>query len=264
MMLLENKVAVVYGAGGAIGGAVARQFAREGAKVFLTARQRVQLEALAKEIVAAGGVVETAGVDGLDENAVEQHLQSVVDKAGAVDISFNAIGLRNAGLLGVPFEKLELERFVQPIVAYTTSYFLTARAAAKRMIPRKSGVIMSLSALPARQGSPTNGGYGPAQAAKEQLTRDLSFEFARHGVRVVCLRPHAIPETRTMEEVFELKGKPAGLQWEQFVGFLLGGTHTKRPMTLAEVANVAAFVASDRASGLTGTTINLGLGTLDD
>jgi NAD(P)-dependent dehydrogenase (short-subunit alcohol dehydrogenase family) len=263
-MMLQNKVAVVYGAGGSIGSAVAREFAREGAKVFLAAHRRAQVERMATEIVTGGGFAEVAELDALDEVAVEKHLGAIVDKAGCVDISFNAVGLPNKNILGVPFEKLELAQFSVPIAAYTTSYFLTARAAAKHMLPRKSGVIMTLSALPARQGSPANGGYGPAQAAKEQLTRDLSHEFARQGVRVVCLRPHGIPGTRTMEEVFELKAKPAGMAWEQFVGFLVSGTHTKRGMTLDEVAHVAAFVASEKASGLTGTTINLCLGALDD
>jgi NAD(P)-dependent dehydrogenase (short-subunit alcohol dehydrogenase family) len=132
------------------------------------------------------------------------------------------------------------------------------------MVPNKSGVVMTVSALPARMGSPLNGGYGPAQAAKEALTRDLSLEFARHGLRAVCLRPHAIPETGTMREVFELKGKPAGMAWEQFASYLAGTTHPKRVMRLDEVANVAAFAASDGASGLTGTILNLTMGSLDD
>jgi NAD(P)-dependent dehydrogenase (short-subunit alcohol dehydrogenase family) len=251
VMLLKNKVAVVYGAGGAIGGAVARGFAREGAQVFVTGRKRAPLEALAKELLAAGGSAEAAEVDALDEKAVEKHLKYVVEKAGRVDVSFNAVGVPNADLLGAPFEKLDLERFTRPITAYAATYFLTARAAARHMLPNKSGVIMAVSALPARQGTPTNGGYGPAQAAKEQLTRDLSLEFAPRGVRVVCLRPHGILETRTMKNVFEVKLKPAGVTWDQFAGLLTSTAHTKRGTTLDEVANVAAFVASDMASGLT-------------
>ncbi|HWW88333.1 MAG TPA: SDR family oxidoreductase [Vicinamibacterales bacterium] len=263
-MILEHKVAVVYGAGGAIGGAVAREFAREGAKVFLTGHKQAQVEAIAKEIVSAGGSAEAAALDALDENAVENHLRSVVDKTGCLDISFNAVGFPDANILGIPFEKLDLERFSLPIAAYTTTYLLTARAAAKYMLPKKSGVIMTVSALPARQGFAMNGGYGPAQAAKEQLTRDLSFEFARQGVRVVCLRPHGIPETSTLKEVFEIKGRPAGMKWEQFTDYLANSTHTKRVMRLDEVANVAAFVASDKASGMTGTMVNLSMGALDD
>jgi NAD(P)-dependent dehydrogenase (short-subunit alcohol dehydrogenase family) len=254
-MILKNKVAVIYGAGGAIGGAVARAFGREGAKVFLTGRLRAPVH-------GAGGA-EVAEVDALDERAVEQHLQSVVDQEGRVDISFNAIGVPGETILGVPFTELDIERFSRPIAAYTRSYFLTARTAARHMIPNKSGVIMTVTALPARIGTPLNGGYGPAQAAKEALTRDLSFELARHGIRVVALRPHGIPETKTMREVFDTKAA-SGMTWEQFTGYLASTTHTRRVMTLDEVANVAAFAASDHASGMTGTTINLTMGALDD
>src|SRR5215510_12651206 len=83
-MKLKNKVAVIYGAGGAIGGAVARVFAREGAKLFLTGRHRAPVEAAARDIVSAGGSAEAAEVDALDEQAVDRHLQSVIDKAGRV------------------------------------------------------------------------------------------------------------------------------------------------------------------------------------
>lgn len=263
-MILKNKVAVIYGAGGAIGGAVARAFANEGAKVFLTGRSEAEVEAAAKDIVSAGGSAEAAEVDALDEQAIDKHLQSVIDKAGRVDISFNAVGIPAKKILGVPLADMDVKQFSLPIATYTTSYFLTARLAARRMLSNKSGVIMTVSALPARMGSPMNGGYGPAQAAKEALTRDLSLEFACQGLRVVCLRPHGIPETRTMKEVFEIKGKPAGMTWEQFTGYLASTTHPKRVMTLNEMANVAAFVASDKASGLTGTTVNLTMGSLDD
>ena len=263
-MILKNKVAVIYGAGGAIGGAVARAFANEGAKVFLTGHSKAAVESVANDIVSAGGSAEAAEVDALDEQAIDQHLQSVIGKAGRVDISFNAVGIPAKKILGVLLADMDVKQFSLPIVTYTTSYFLTARLAARRMLSNKSGVIMTVSALPARMGSPMNGGYGPAQAAKEALTRDLSLEFASQGLRVVCLRPHGIPETNTMKEVFETKGKPAGMTWEQFTGYLASTTHPKRVMTLNEMANVAAFVASDKASGLTGTTVNLTMGSLDD
>jgi NAD(P)-dependent dehydrogenase (short-subunit alcohol dehydrogenase family) len=263
-MMLKNKIAVIYGAGGAIGGAVARAFAREGAKLFLTGRKRVPVEAVAKEIVSAGGSADAAEVDALDEQAVEKHLQSVIDKAGRIDISFNAIGIPDTNVVGVPLVDLDIKQFSLPITGYVTSYFLTARLAARRMVANKSGVIMTVSALPARTGTKLNGGYGAASAAKEALTRDLSAELAVHGIRVVALRPHGIPETSTMREVYELKAKAAGMSWEQFTGFLASTTHPRRVMTLDEMANVGAFVASDKASGMTGTTVNLTMGSLDD
>ncbi len=263
-MMLKNKVAVIYGAGGAIGGAVAHAFAREGATVFLTGRKRAAVALVAKEIVSAGGSAETAEVDALDEQAVDKHLQSVIDKAGRVDISFNAVGIPDEKILGVPLVEIDVEQFFLAIASYTRSYFLTARLAARRMVQNKSGVIMTVTALPSRTGTRLNGGYGPAQAAKEALTRDLSAELAPQGIRVVSLRPHGIPETSTMKEVFDIKAKAAGMSWEQFQGYLAGTTHPRRVMKLAEVANVAVFTASDKASGMTGTTVNLTMGSLDD
>jgi NAD(P)-dependent dehydrogenase (short-subunit alcohol dehydrogenase family) len=261
-MMLKNKVAVIYGAGGAIGGAVARAFASEGAKLFLTGRLQAPVEAVAKEIVSAGGSAEAAEVDALDEQAVDRHLQSVIDQAGRVDISFNAVGVPDSTILGVPLAELDAGLFSLPITTYTTSYFLTARLAARHMILNKSGVIMTVTALPSRTGTRLNGGYGPAQAAKEALTRDLSAELAPQGIRVVGLRPHGMPETSTMKEAFDAKA--SGMTWEQFQGYLASMTHPRRVMTLEEVANMAVFMASDKASGMTGTTVNLTMGSLDD
>ena len=261
-MMLKDKVAVIYGAGGAIGGAVARAFASEGASLFLTGRDLAPVEVVARDVVSAGGSAEAAEVDALDEQAVEEHLQSVIDKAGRVDISFNAVGIPNAKILGVPLVELDAEQFSLPITTYTRSYFLTARLAARHMVPNESGVIMTVTALPSRTGSRLDGGYGSAMAAKEALTRDLSAELAPQGIRVVGLRPHGMPETSTMKEVFD--AKRAGMTWEQFEGYLASMTHPRRVMTLEEMANVAVFMASDKASGMTGTTVNLTMGSLDD
>jgi NAD(P)-dependent dehydrogenase (short-subunit alcohol dehydrogenase family) len=263
-MMLKDKVAVIYGGAGAIGGAVARAFAREGAKVFLTGRLRAPVEGIANDIVSAGGSAEAAQVDALDEQAVDKHLKSVIDKAGRLDISFNAVGISNTNIVGVPLVELDVELFSLPLIAYTRSYFLIARLAARRMIPNKSGVIMVVSALHSRIGLPLVGGYGPAQAAKEALTRDLSAELAPHGIRVVGLRPQGMPETRTIKEAYEPRAKTTGLTWERWQALLASRTHPRRLMTLAEMANVAAFMASDKASGMTGTTVNLTMGSLDD
>jgi NAD(P)-dependent dehydrogenase (short-subunit alcohol dehydrogenase family) len=262
--MLKDKVAVIYGAGGAIGGAVARAFAGEGATVFLTGRLQAPVEAVAKDIVSAGGSAEAAEVDAVDEQAMERHLQSVIEKAGRVDISFNAVGIPNTNIVGVPLAEMDAGQFSLAITAYTTSYFLSARLAARHMIPNNSGVIMTVTALHSRTGIPLVGGYGPAQAAKEALTRDLSAELAPQGIRVVGLRPQGMPETRTIKEAFEPRAEATGMTWEQWQGLLSSRTHPRRLMTLAEMANVAVFMASDKASGMTGTTVNLTMGSLDD
>ena len=263
-MLLQDKVAVIYGAAGAIGGAVARAFAAEGARLFLTGRQLAPVEAIAKQIVAAGGSAEAAEVDALDEQAVDQHLQSVTDTAGHLDISLDAVGIPGTKLLGVPLVELEVERFSLPIATYTRSYFLTARLAARRMVANRSGVIMTVTTLQSRTGFPTAGGFGPAMAAKEALTRELSAELAPAGIRVVGLRPQGIPGTASLRDAFAPRAKASGMTWEQFQEGGASRTHTRRLSTLAELADLAVFMASDRASGMTGTTVNLSMGSLDD
>jgi NAD(P)-dependent dehydrogenase (short-subunit alcohol dehydrogenase family) len=164
----------------------------------------------------------------------------------------------------VPLVDLDVEQFSMPIATYTRSYFLTARLAARRMVANKSGVIMTVTATLSRTGTSLVGGGGPAMAAVEALTRDLSAELAPQGIRVVGLRPQGIPETGRIKDSFERYAKASGMTWEQFHEQLASRTHTRRLSTLADLANVAIFMASDRASGMTGTVVNLSMGSLDD
>jgi NAD(P)-dependent dehydrogenase (short-subunit alcohol dehydrogenase family) len=263
-MLLANKNAVIYGAGGAIGAAVAHAFAREGATVFLTGRNLAALEVVAKEITAADGTAETARVDALDEQAVERHADAVVARAGSLDISFNAIGIPQDGIQGTPLVELSAAAFSLPVATYTTAHLLTARAAARHMLTQGSGVILTLTATPARLAAPLVGGMAAAWAGVEALTRVLSAELGPHGIRAVCLRPDGIPETATIAVVFGQHANALGIPAEQFQAMAEGLTHRRRLPTLAEVANVAAFVASDQASAMTGTVVNLSGGTLVD
>ena len=116
----------------------------------------------------------------------------------------------------MPLAELDAEQFSLAISTYMTSYFLTARLAARRMVPNESGVIMTVTALHSRTGISLVGGYGPAQAAKEALTRDLSAELAPQGIRVVGLRPQGMPETRTIKDAYEPRAKASGMTWEQW------------------------------------------------
>jgi len=263
-MLLKNKVAVIYGAGGAIGGAVARAFAREGASLFLADRRAATAEAVAKDVVSAGGRADVAEVDALDEKAIDAHLQAVVDKANRIDISFNAVGIPNTKLQGVALVELAVEEFFLPIATYARSYFLTSRLAARRMVAQGAGVIMTATSTPSRAGIPLMGGVGPAMSAVEQLTRNLSAELAPKGIRVIGLRPTGMPDSGTIKEVFGLHAKAWGITWEQFHDLIAARSHGRRLTTLGETANLAAFMASDQASGMTGTIVNLSLGALDD
>jgi NAD(P)-dependent dehydrogenase (short-subunit alcohol dehydrogenase family) len=258
-MLLEDKNAVIYAAAGAIGGAVARAFAREGARLYLTGRDLAKLDAVAEEIVAAGGVAETAQVDALDEEAVEAHLRT----AGGVDISFNAIG-PGAAPDRTLLTELGPDAFGRPIAFYTRSNFITATAAARHMIARGSGVIVTLTAVPGRMPARMIGGTAPAWAAVEAFSRSLALEVGPAGIRVVCLRSHAIPETPLIEANFATAAEAAGVTPTQFQALLEQGTLLKRLPTLAEVADTAAFIASDRAGAMTATVANVSAGSITD
>jgi NAD(P)-dependent dehydrogenase (short-subunit alcohol dehydrogenase family) len=134
-MLLENKNAVLYGAGGSIGTAVATAFAREGARVYLTGRNRDKLDALAEDIGAAGGRAEVAVVDALDEQAVDAHAAAVVAEAGSLDISLNLVP--RGDVQGIPLAQLSTADLLRPITTGVTTNFITARAAARHMTARK-------------------------------------------------------------------------------------------------------------------------------
>jgi NAD(P)-dependent dehydrogenase (short-subunit alcohol dehydrogenase family) len=263
-MLLENKNAVIYGAGGAIGAAVARAFGREGARVFLTGRNPAALDAVAKDITANGGTAETAVLDSLDEGAVEAHADGVVRQAGSLDISFNAISLPQHGIQGTPIAQLSLANFRLPVDTYAISHFLTTRAAARRMAPNGSGVILTLTAVPGRQAAPLVGGMAWSWAGIEALTRTLSAELGPSGVRVVCMRPDGLPETATIDVVYGQHADTIGVTVPEYQAIMDGMTHRKRAGTLAEVANLAAFLASDQASIMTGTIVNMTGGSAPD
>jgi NAD(P)-dependent dehydrogenase (short-subunit alcohol dehydrogenase family) len=255
IVLLENKVAVIYGAAGNVGRAMARAFAREGARVFLTGRTLRPVEAVAREIVSGGGRAEAAEVDATEEGAIERHLDSVLAQAGRLDASLNESGIAQPGIQGIPLVDLTLEAFLRPVDHYLRSNFLTARAAARRM--RGPGVILMHTPEPARVGLPLVGGMGPAWASMEALTRSLSAELAARGVRAVCLRSSGFPETSTIDVVFDLHARALGIGRKDFLKMVESRSHRQRSTSLAELTGAAVFLASDAAAGITGTVLNL-------
>jgi 3-oxoacyl-[acyl-carrier protein] reductase len=255
-MLLEHKKAVIYGAGGAIGGAVAGAFAREGATVFLAGRTRARVEAVAREIAAVGGVAEAAAVDALDETAVEQHIDKVASRADGIDILFNAIGMDD--VQGRLLVDMSAEEVAQPVIKATRTQFLTARAAARRMIQQGSGVILSITVAPTPV--PHHGGYGVACAAVEGLWRSLAAELGPHGVRLVILRSAGSPDAPDIKQTFERHARAAGISAEEFLAQASSGTLLGRLPLLSEVAEAAVIMASDRASAMTGVMANVTCG----
>ena len=168
-MILQNKNAIIYGAGGSLGGAVAKAFAAAGAKVFLTGRSINSVQKSADEILATGGIAEVDMVDALDEASIKNHINKVLQKAGAIDITFNAIGVDVKQ--NIPLVDLSVDDYVRPITLNMQTQFLTATAAARQMIKQRSGVILSLTATPGGIGYPLTGGFAAACCAKESFCR---------------------------------------------------------------------------------------------
>lgn len=264
-MILKNKNAVIYGAGGAIGGAVAHAFAREGARVFLAGHKLHPLEIVAEEITRQGGLVQVDVVDATSEHDINKHFKHMLEKVEQIDISFNAISIPQTGVQGIPLLELSPRAFTDPINFYAFSHFLTAKAAGIHMVEHGSGVIITLTAAPSRKAAPLVGGMPAAWSVIEALTRNLAVELGAHGVRAVCIRPDGIPETETITEVFGLHAAAYGMPSnKEFQSMMESMTQLKRLPKLAEVANTAAFIASDQASAITGTVINISCGSLVD
>ncbi len=259
-MLLKDKNAIIYGAGGSIGGAVARAFAREGATVFLAGRTLATLDKIAKEIAAAGGMAETAQVDAFNEQSVEKHAAAVVAKAGCIDVTFNCIDIEGS-IQGTPLIELSPDAISHPVGNRLATNFLTARTAARHMIEKRAGVILMITATPARMAFPMTGSFGVEGAAIEGLCRSLASELSPQGIRVICLRSAGSPES--FPETTEA-GAPLGKKREAIAAELAELTLLKRTPTLLEVGNVAAFMASDYASPMTATVANISCGTIVD
>lgn len=264
--MLSNKVAVIYGGGGVIGGAVARAFARAGARVCLAGRTESKLERVARDIEATGGRAETAVVDALDEAAVRAHADAVAKHTGRIDIAFNAIGVVH--VQGVPLADLSLTDYFHPVIAYTRTNFITAKAVARHMVTQKSGVILMLTTPAGRMAGPGFLGHSVACAGVEALTRHLAGELGGDGIRVNCIRSHAIPETVARgshaREVFGTVAERAGSTIDAMLGGAASGTLLKRLPRLDELAQTALFLASDGAGAMTGTIANLSGGMLLD
>ena len=183
--ILKGKHAVVFGAGGSIGTAVANEFAVEGAEVFLSGRTKPGVDAVAKQIAAKGGLAHAAAIDTLDDAAVNQYIDGIVKQTGKIDIVLDVAGplAREYGS-GKNAVELPIAEFMVPLSTMVRSRFITARAAARHMIKQHSGVIIFVTGSPARGHVPGATAIGAAFGAIENLTENLAFEVSPFGVRV--------------------------------------------------------------------------------
>ena len=249
-MLLEGKVAVIYGGGGAIGGAVARVFAREGARVYLAGRTTSKLDRVTGDIRSKGGVADAAVVDATDEKAVTDFVNGVVKQAGHIDISFNLISY---GEVQKPLVALSVDDFLRPITTAMRTHFLTTRAVAPHMMTRGSGVILAFGGS-GPQTQPGMGGFKIALDALEGLRRQWAIELGPHGIRVVTLKTGGVPESMPDDT----PGR------DEIIASIENATLLKRAASLDDVGKVAAFIASDQARTITAADINISSGGIMD
>jgi NAD(P)-dependent dehydrogenase (short-subunit alcohol dehydrogenase family) len=260
--LLEGKVAVVYGAAGAMGSAVSRAFALEGAHVELAGRTLEKVQSLAAAISAAGGSSAAARVDALDPDQIAKHLDAVIAARQRIDISFNLIsvdGPQGGSLLSMPVRDV-----LAPVEGAVRTHFLTATAAARHMGRQHAGVILALTAQVARKPYTGSGGFGVACAAIEGLCRQLSVDLGGNGIRVVALRSAGSPDAPGVSAAIGEHARLAGVSREAFEARIAEKTMLKRMPKMAEVASAAVLMASDRASAITAAVTNLTCGEIAD
>ena len=264
-LLLQDKRAVVFGAGGSIGAAVAKEFAAEGAEVFLSGRTKPSVEAVTKQIGAAGGRAHAAEIDTLDDASVNDYLDGIAKRTGRIDIILDAAGpLANEYGNGKNAVNLSVEEFMVPLIKMVRSRFITARAAARHMIRQRSGVVILVTGSPARGHTPGTTAIGAAFGAMESLTENLAFEVSPLGVRVVCLRTLANTDSRSIQDTTEFLAGQLHITKDQATSQIAQSSFLKVPATVQDTANAAVLIASDRARMLTGTVVNAtGGATLD-
>ena len=253
-MLLEDKTAIVYGASGAVGGAVARAFAREGARVFLAARGAAGLEAVASDIRADGGRAEVASVDATDKDAVEAHLAGVIDRAGPVKLMFNGSGWVDTQ--GQLLTEMEFPRFIGTIDVALRNWFVTGTAMARHMAANGGGAIVGITANAGREAYSHVGGFGIACAAVEHFLRQLAVENGPAGVRVTWVRSPGSPDAPGVRNAWQLRADEWGMSFDEVATLFGKDTPLRKVTALAQVADAAVLLASDLAAGMTATMAN--------
>lgn len=253
-MLLKGKTAIVYGGSGAVGGAVAKAFVREGAVVHLAARSRDRLEACAEELRASGGTIHVGTVDALDRASVEQHLQDAIAKTGPVNVVFSAIDWGDSQ--GTPIIDLDYDRFIMPVERGLKSWFNIGATTARHMGEHGGGVILGITANAAREAYTEMGGFGIACAAVEHYLRHLAAENGPRGVRCCWVRSPGSPDAPGVREVWEIHAKQRGITFEEMHREVAKDTPLRRISSLAQVADAVVLLASDLASSMTATLAN--------
>ncbi|HHU0689950.1 SDR family NAD(P)-dependent oxidoreductase [Citrobacter sp. Marseille-Q3906] len=258
-MLLSGKNVVIFGGSGAIGSTVARTMAREGANVFLGARSKGKLDCAADSIRMAGGTAEIFIVDVLDEQSTTQHIAQLAQQAGGIDVVVNATGFMHEQ--GKRIEALSLAEFMSGITPFLSAQFNISKVVTPYMGGERAGSIITVVAPAAPMAMPGHLGHIVGCAGTEAFIKALASELGPQNIRVLGVRSHAIVDAvqagSYTEEIFTTKAQSMGLTVEQWLGGAAQSTMLKRLPTLLQIAEVITFLASDHASAMTATVVNV-------
>ena len=262
MKSLENKTAAIFAANGEIASAVAQALAERGAYVYLSGRSESAISRLTEEIISHGGQAEAHRVDATNEDEINTWVERIVAAKGSLDIVFNGIGLRaSEAAYGTPATQLSLEKFMLPLQTILGSQFLTARVAARHMMTTHTpGTIITLTASLSRIKAPFMAGITAACTGIEGLTRSLAAEFGPNGIKVICLNPTALVDTRTIEETNAANAQTAGIPEEQFAAQLRQGYLLGHSPAVQHIGALAAFLATDEGALLNSHVVDADFG----
>jgi 3-oxoacyl-[acyl-carrier protein] reductase len=239
-MRLKGKSALVTGAGGGLGGAIANCFARQGASVLCTDRDLAKAEATVTAIGKAGGAASAFAADIAEAGDCEAQVAETIQRHGGIDIVVN-----NAG---VAFHRLALDTseadWERVLRVNLTGSFLTAQAAARHMVAQGSGRIIQIGSISGQRGNMGGIAYGASKAAAMHMCKVLAVELSSAGVMVNAIAPGPIETGISTHGATRKKG-------------YLDRIPVGRYGTVEAVANAALFLASDECEWITGHVLNV-------
>lgn len=248
-MKLENKVAIVTGAGRGIGRAIATRLAEEGAKVVVSDINSVFAEDLATQFKKMGQEALAIKADVSNWQEVEQMFEQTEGKFGKVDILINNAGIRR----DAPFHKISGEDWDAVIAVQLKGSFNCTRAAQKYMVRQNYGKIVNLSSpVPSSLGRRGQTSYASVNAAIEGFTKTLALELGRYNINVNCVAPDFIDTEMTRKAA-----RREGMYVDDFKRFAVAQIPLRRIGTPVDVANVVLFLVSDESSFISGQVIHV-------
>lgn len=239
-MRLSGKMALVTGAGGGLGGGIARRFAAEGASVLCTDRDLSKAEATVAAITGAGGTASAFPADVADAADCEAQVAETVSRYGRIDIAVNNAGV---GLHRLALDT-SIEDWERVLRINLTGSFLTAQAAARRLAAQESGRIIQIGSISGQRGNMGGVAYGASKAAVMHVCKVLAVELSGKGVMVNAIAPGPIETGLSVHGPTRKQG---------YLDRIPAGKYG----TVDSVANAALFLASDECEWITGHVLNV-------